>query len=356
LCNITSDRKKIREFLGKKAVEYLSNDMKRSSVLQLSFVPGWCLFWQLLWLRIRGVKTILALTIMPEPVGGPLSQFRERLGTGLRIRAFSRILSLSSEMGRSYAKRYWLLERHFTVIPNGVELERFFPVDEEQKMKLRNLHDIPEEAKVVLFLGSLVKRKRLDLLVEAWSAVLRTHPSAILLVVGAEIDRITCDEGPQKNEYRRNLENVIRKMEEFRKKHQVVLLDATEQPEQFYQLSDLFVLSSELEGLPNVLLEAMACGLPSLISNFKGKPNDGEEIGNEGEHYLQCVTDPDEWGEAIVNALSDAAEMQRVGASARKFIEREHALDKVIRSQVDFYRRAAGLSGWESQEEKETLT
>lgn len=285
---------------------------------------------ELLKSRVCGLKTVCFLTIMPEVEGGRLLHARERLGGFFRYLVFQKVIVLSEEMRRAYLRRYWLFRHCCKVVPNGVDTDRFGPLKAEKRKRLREKSGFTEQDKIVLFVGSLVPRKRLSLIVDSWAQVLASHSDAKLVIVGAERTRATFQEGTLKKEFEDATAELYAKVESYERSGSVIIVDVTEAPEEYYQMADLFVLPSELEGMPNVLLEAMACGVAAIISDFAGRPRDGEEIGVEGIHYAACVRNNDEWGNSILKALSSGQTRAEIGRKAREFIVERHRLDQVI--------------------------
>lgn len=134
---------------------------------------------------------------------------------------------------------------------NGVDLERFQPVDRAQA---RATLGLAPGRFTLLSVGLLDPRKAHDLIIRA----LPMLPDVDLLIAGI---------GPE----RKNLEQLAR---ELGVQARVKLLGAVPQTElkTYYNAADALVLASSREGWANVLLEAMACGTPVVASNVWGTP------------------------------------------------------------------------------------
>lgn len=290
--------------------------------------------------RWEGLPSLCGLTMMPEVPGGRWLQWRERVGTSLRCLPFKAILALSQEMGREYTGRYFWMRRKLGVIPNGVDTERFRRLEPCEKTRFRHCLELRTEDPLVLYVGSLVPRKRLRLIVNAWEKVLESFPSAKLVVVGVQKQRLTQSK-EKEVDFGKEFRDIIKAMEEFERNGSIILFDEVENPEIYFQVADLYVLPSQLEGLPNTLIEALSCGLPSLVSDFVGRPMNGEEIGNEGEHFVRCVRNDDDWGEAIIEGLAEKEKGGEIGERARNLIEEVHSLDVIISRLADLYCRIA---------------
>ncbi|WP_220681168.1 glycosyltransferase family 4 protein [Methanofollis formosanus] len=138
-------------------------------------------------------------------------------------------------------------------IPNGIILE-----DYQRKYSKRESRDIlhlPQEEKIVLFVGSLTPRKAPDVLVKAMRLVLRDCPDSRLLFVGDGY-------------YRNELETLA---EEYGILDQIAFMGFVDDDTKklCYSASDIFVLPSRSEGFGIVLLEASAYGLPLVVSDLE---------------------------------------------------------------------------------------
>ena len=101
----------------------------------------------------------------------------------------------------------------------------------------------------------------------------------------------------------------------------------------FLATGDLFILPSvrdlagNMDGLPNVLMEALALGKPVVASQLGGVPL----VVKDGENGLLCAPgDPGALAEAIVRLLNDPAQRERLGRAARAAVEQDFTWAKVV--------------------------
>jgi glycosyltransferase involved in cell wall biosynthesis len=143
-----------------------------------------------------------------------------------------------------------------TVLQNGVDAEKFKPLP---ALYARHMLALPSDRPIVLGVGQLTQGKGFHILIEAVARLRSHHPDVLLLLVG---------EGP----YRSALEKQIR---DLGVSGNVRL--AGSQPHDrlalWYSASNVFCLPSSTEGCPNVVLEAMACGLPVVATRVGGIPD-----------------------------------------------------------------------------------
>lgn len=136
------------------------------------------------------------------------------------------------------------------IIENGVDCSFFFPVEKE-----------PGEFIQILFVSRLIEGKGLQYIIPS----LRDVKAYVKEKCGKPIRLTVIGDGP----YRKNLEDIVRQTGNS----DIVVFEgrkAKEQVRQYYQNADLFLLPSLSEGMPNVVLEAMACGLPILMTPCEG--------------------------------------------------------------------------------------
>jgi glycosyltransferase involved in cell wall biosynthesis len=106
-----------------------------------------------------------------------------------------------------------------------------------------------------------------------------------------------------------------------------------------YNDSDILVLTSDWEGTPNVILEAMACGLPVISSRVGGVP----ELLSDGRGILVDAADEDGFVEATAR-LSLNGEMRRtLGERGRTYVARCHAVHTLAEQLLVIYRRVLPL-------------
>jgi glycosyltransferase involved in cell wall biosynthesis len=110
---------------------------------------------------------------------------------------------------------------------------------------------------------------------------------------------------------------------------------------QHYRESDLFVSPSVNEGLAQVLLEAMASGLPAVASNFSGA-DDCITGGVEG--FITPVRDVDQLAEAILWCYQHRDETRTMGQAARARIQSQFTLSHYNQRMIALYRSLAGSS------------
>jgi len=151
----------------------------------------------------------------------------------------------------------------FTYVQNGVDIGKYNRVSPEEKEELRKKYFIDRNKIIYISTGSFIKRKRIE---ETINGFIKANvENSVLLLLG---------DGPLFNELKDKYSS-----------DNVVFVGKTNNVKEYLQLSDMFISSSESEGLPNSVLEAIACGLPVILSNIPQHEEILEELKNVGKCY-----------------------------------------------------------------------
>jgi glycosyltransferase involved in cell wall biosynthesis len=112
---------------------------------------------------------------------------------------------------------------------------------------------------------------------------------------------------------------------------------------ELYRQADLFVTATTWEGMPNTVLEAMACGLPVVGTRASGLA----ELVRDGVNgYLVDVNDVATLADRLAGLVDNPYERQRMGKESRKIAEREFAWEYITEQYVAIYKRiCAGTVG-----------
>jgi len=219
------------------------------------------------------------------------------------------------------------------IIRNGVNLQLFHPAeDRDDFTRIRESLGIRPDELMVICVGAVMPRKGSDLLLEAWSRVLKRIPGVHLVFVGPRKDL----ENPALKDFRMRLEQLISDSDA---PGQVHFAGLVENVETYLHAADVLVLPSQREGMPNSVLEAMACGVPVIITPFLGLSDD---LGKPGEQYLLADFSPDSLAEALCKLLQDPGLRQQLAASALQWIRHTMDLQASLDQYASLYKELAG--------------
>lgn len=203
-------------------------------------------------------------------------------------------------------------------IPNGVDIHRFYPLSKDEKNALRNKLGLGDVF-TFIFCGGLSHRKR----------VMETVEAAHKLITEKKIDAQLLIVGPDRSGD--GIEKQLKKyISDNKLEKNIILIGSTDKPENYYQVSDAYILASKSEGMSNSLLEAMACGLPSIVTRISGS----EDLIKEGENGWFADGSSEDIAKCMMQLLDDRSNYL-LGESARKNIVENYAseiiLDKHLR-------------------------
>ena len=212
--------------------------------------------------------------------------------------------------------------------PNGIDLERFRPAARDERASLRREFGWRDEDRVVVFVGFFSRDKRPDLLFRAWTRVVERGIRAKLVYVGAtaspyfEIDQTLADE-------------IRRGAAAIGRSDDVVFVPPTHAIERLYRAADVFVLSSVREAHPVALLEAMACGVPSVASRIEGATDailedrvNGRLVERDDEYAMAA---------ALVDLLSEPQCAASLGQRARETVVARYDITQTAERWLDAY-------------------
>lgn len=203
------------------------------------------------------------------------------------------------------------LQMNIAIIPNGVP-EEYFKIGRDRTSSEAAYPSLAGR-KVVLYLARLWGEKGLDILPEAWAKVVSTHPSALLVIAGADY-----------RNYRKTLEE---KIERFKIAHSCLLTGPVYESAKTSLLAaaSAFVLPSRSEALSMALIEAAAAGLPSVFT-----PGcNAQELAQAGGGW-QVERTPQSLGAKLIEVLAmSEPDLNAVGLRARRWAQDNFNLDAV---------------------------
>ncbi|HCR72603.1 MAG TPA: hypothetical protein DIW23_14260 [Anaerolineae bacterium] len=227
-----------------------------------------------------------------------------------------------------------LIDREIILIPNGIDTNHFKPMErndllaealeiENGKLKVEEGKK-KEERKVVGFVGELREKKGLQTLLLAYAQVNKKQPVTLLIVgeVRQGEDKKFFDEFQVTNPDSRII---------------VTGLIPHKDLPSYYSLIDVFIHPSLRDGMPNAVLEAMACG-KTVIATPVGGVIDVIEDKKNG--YFVNVNDADGLSNKMIEVLN--SNQEEIQKSARETIINQFTLEKELNANINIYR---GLGG-----------
>jgi len=268
-------------------------------LVPLTAVPN---IWGRVFPKLQGVGPVIGTC----RGGGAIKRQHERFLKGLCDRHIVNAAPLAKELmalGRP-AERV-------EVIPNGVDTDHFLPPPD----------DMRPVREVVLCVARFCEDKDHETLIRSFEYVVARRPRAELWLVG---------DGPLRTSVRTlAARSPVRGL--------IRSYPSTPDPRPFFQQASVAVLSSVREGLPNVLLEAMAMGLPVAATAVGGIP---DLVVPDVTGLLCPPRNPEALGETIAGLLADEDKRLAMGRAARERAVALYSMDAMVRRHETVFEQA----------------
>jgi glycosyltransferase involved in cell wall biosynthesis len=199
--------------------------------------------------------------------------------------------------------------RRVVKIYNGIELSQYHP--DAEHGNLRKEWSIPQDVSLIGVIGRMVWQKGFEYLIQAIPDIVRDVPDAKFLFVG---------DGPLKKE----LEDLA---ENLKIKERVIFTGFRSDIKEILASVNILVIPSLLEGFPMITLEAMAMAKPIIATNIDGIT---EQITDGVNGNLVPPKDSSALAKAVMRVLNDKKLARTMGLSARKKVEQEFSVEKMV--------------------------
>ncbi len=279
--------------------------------------------------RARQLPVVFELTLMGADDPAAVRDSRNHF-SALRRALYRRMdgyVAISPQLADA-ARAGGVPRERLRTIPQGVDLERYRP--DADRPELRRALGLEGDGPLVLFLGSLVERKGIDVLVAAWARIHASQPSARLVLVGR--DRFDDDAAAQAF-LRRALEALP-----VAASRSMMRAGVRHDAERFLRAADVFLFPSRREGFGTAIIEAMACGLPCVVAELPGITDFiFSESAEAGGGVVVRQEDPVALAEAALDLLADPERARALGAAARARAAERFAIDAVADQYLSLY-------------------
>jgi len=277
--------------------------------------------------KCSGAKRVYAIEhLIPDPFtlpkasgGGPVDALRNLAGWRARhlwnYKAegvlCDRVICVSQAISHRLISHYEFPEAKMAIVRNGVDLTRYSSRSRNGDGKRDEASSAQSAECRVLCVARLSVEKRIDILLEAMAKVLRKMPHCKCTIVG---------DGPLK-------ESLVQKCEVLGLSGSVRFAGHVDEVRPYYESADIFVLSSAKEGLPLVLLEAMAYGVPCIATNVGGNA----EVIDHGETgFIVDAGNAEQLAGAILELAANTDLRQRMGTQGKERVRQHFNVDHTM--------------------------
>jgi glycosyltransferase involved in cell wall biosynthesis len=285
---------------------------KRPGLIILAGYSTLAFLTALLYARSNGVPTIMFSASHPGTVKerGGIADFYRRWFVR-QVNAFA----VPSNLARDLLLNLGAPSEKIFKTPNAIDNQLFSHRSAEVQLRAESLkQELGVSGKrLILFVGRLVREKRVDLLIEAFALAKKRGVCHVSLLLAGD--------GPLKNDLERQVRDLG--LED------VVFAGFTEQERlvEYYGISDALVLYSERETWGMVVNEAMACNLPVIISDACGAAGDAVVDGVNG--YVVPAHQAAQLSDAILRLFSDDARRQEMAEASQRLVQ-QYTLDAAV--------------------------
>ena len=231
-----------------------------------------------------------------------------------------RIIAVSEGIKEDLIKNFNIPEKKITVIYNPVdinEIKRFSQEDVDHPW-------FYDELPVIVSVGRLTRQKGYPYLIGAFSIVMKSLPCKLLIIGEGE-----------------NRGRLVKLAEECGLERDIEFLGFQKNPFKYMVNSSVFVLSSLYEGFGNVIVEAMALGLPVISTDCPSGPS--EIINDKKNGILVPVKDEKALADAILSVLTNSQLKNNLGREAKKKAQ-TFAINKIVEKYRGIFREDSSSS------------
>jgi glycosyltransferase involved in cell wall biosynthesis len=243
----------------------------------------------------------------------------------IALKSATRIVTVTKIVADDLVLHQGVNRSKIVTIYNGVDLERFSEISPQKKMGIRSTLGIDSKKKVVGMVAQLTDWKGIPYFLKAIPLILKECRDVMFVIVG---------DGKE----RKNLETMAQALGIS---SYVVFTGFRRDIPEMMSVMDVLVLSSLREGLPNVLIEAMAMRKPVVATNVGGVP---ELVIDNETGFLIPPRNPDALAKAILNFLVSRAKARKFGEKGRIYAEQKFSLTQMVKNYENLYSQIAAES------------
>lgn len=278
--------------------------------------------------KLLNIKVIVGTTLVDND--DPLTIKHRVLGS-LKFKIFNfaeRIICISPSLAER-CKIAGINQERIILIPNPVDVNTFFPLTEEERNIMKKSKGFNDSDIIMLNVGIIIERKRTAYIVEIFNELAKLDENYKLVILGPT---------NKNDENKQYSEKIIRLISDFNLEDRVFIKGNVKDVNSYMQISDLFLFASQQEGFGNVLIEAMACGLPVISTNIPGITDYIIENGINGYN----VNSREDFFNSILSLLQNKEKYNSVKLNCRKEVVNRFSYKKVMQQYFDIFNEVLG--------------
>lgn len=232
------------------------------------------------------------------------------------VRLAHLLLPVTKEIGEWLIQEYELPEKKVTVVPNGVNINRFSP---KPRNEARKRYNIPLNSRVILSLGSLFPWAGIETLIASASKVLGKFPDSLFVIGSGEEPFVS------------GLKDLVNRSG-LKEKFLFFGFVPWDEASWFISTSDIcvapFIFKKTRSGISSLrVFSYLSCARPVIGSDIRGL---GDMLENEGMGVSFPMGDSKAMAEAIIELLSDINRLSEMGERSRSYIIKNHSWEEIV--------------------------
>jgi len=232
------------------------------------------------------------------------------------------VIAVSNSLRERLEQKYD--RKDIVVIQNWVDTDVFKPVSIKEKKRLRNEFNLPTDKFIIIYTGRFVREKRVDDILNSIPLVTKKAKDVLFLLVGGGFDQ-------------KIIHDWIKKNPDCSKYIKIIPFLPHDKMSSILNTADIFVLPSEAEGMSISLLEAMAAGLPCIVSNIPAN----RELINLKNGSLYDLGNVDELADILISYQQNKNKAKRIGLHARQTVSKKYLYKFSIKNYITIYKKVA---------------
>ncbi len=285
-----------------------------------------------LWCTVIGMlfrkKTVVEYTVVPVdalkkrrgvlPTPGSLVRF-----VAARI---ANCLVAISPVIQEHCYRQGVPENRVALIPNGTDTNRFRKVEIDEKDVIRSSLGLNRSDLVFLAVGGFTMRKGIDITLKTFLRIQKVYDNARILFIGS-------------HDHPAHIKNKVEVYEpllsEGLDSSRISFIGRVSNIERYMHATDFLLVPSRREGFPNVIIEAMACGVCVVARRIRGLTDYIITDGKDG--ILVESEDPEDYFEAIKTQVTNPGWKNEIGRAAIGTVRRRFREEEIYKEYLTLY-------------------
>jgi glycosyltransferase involved in cell wall biosynthesis len=265
--------------------------------------------------RLAGVRAICS----SRRDMGILRTVKHNLLYRLLTPLYSHVFAVSEKVATWHRQKDRIAANKVSVIHNGVALKRY--EQPPQGITTPQSLDLSQETPLITTIANINSWKGLDVFLQTAAIIHTQYPQAVFAIAGDWTDR-------------KHLQELQSLRHHLGIDHCVHFLGRVEDVPTLLRNTDVFALLSRSEGFPNVVIEAMAAGLPTVATHVGGTP---EAVVDGVTGFLVANEDHRCAAEHIMQLLQSEELRRQMGSAARAVVEDKFSIQAMVSQHVEVY-------------------